>query len=187
MLDRQADLLIKIVLIGDSGVGKTNMLRRYTKKEFGNDTRATIGVDFQATEFRYKDKLIKVQFWDTAGQEKYQAITASYYKQAHGAIVVYDVTQQKSFEHIPYWQKELRKSIGERTKLMIIGNKCDLPRVVDRELAARFAEEQGCLFHESSAKDDLNIRPAFEDFFQRILDEQFTFLSKRSQNYFGAN
>lgn len=91
-METQPECMIKIIIVGDSGVGKTNLLKRYTKNDFDSGTRATIGVDFSATEYEYKNRIIKIQFWDTAGQEKYRAIAESYFRQAHGALVVFDLT-----------------------------------------------------------------------------------------------
>ncbi len=91
-MENQPECMVKVILVGDSGVGKTNLLRRYTKDDFDSDMRATIGVDFSAMEYEYQNRIVKIQFWDTAGQEKYRAIAESYFRNAHGAVVVFDLT-----------------------------------------------------------------------------------------------
>ena len=118
--------MVKVILIGDSGVGKTNLLRRYTKDDFDREIRATIGVDFSAMEYEYKGRVIKVQFWDTAGQEKYRSIAESYFRNAHGAVIVFDLTDKKSFENLEQWRQELTKTGNKLLDVVVTGNKVDL-------------------------------------------------------------
>lgn len=122
----QFDHLLKIVIIGDSGVGKTNLLYRFTKGSFMQESRATIGVDFSAKNLKVKDSVVKAQFWDTAGQEKYRSITSAYYKNAVGSIVVYDITKKDSFNSVKNWLEEVKMYADKELTAIVIGNKVDL-------------------------------------------------------------
>jgi len=158
MNDEDTDFLLKIVLIGDSGVGKTNLLGRFTRNAFEDNTRNTIGVDFSAHDMQVNNKTVKAQFWDTAGQEKYRAIASAYYKNAHGAIIVYDITRRDSFENVDNWLKELRENGEKNIQIMVVGNKCDLEheRQVTKEDSRKFAEARGLYYMETSAKTNEN-------------------------------
>lgn len=119
------DLLFKVIIIGDSGVGKTNLLSRYIKNTFSFDTRSTIGVEFGAKKSEVSGYKVKCQIWDTAGQEKYKAITHTYYKGAKGALVVYDICNKDSFENTNKWINELRMNGEKDVSIILVGNKCD--------------------------------------------------------------
>ena len=122
-------MLFKIVLVGDSGVGKTNLLTRFSKNEFSLESKTTIGVEFATkTITTEQGHVIKAQIWDTAGQDRYRAIASSYYKGAAGALVVYDITKPNSFANVEKWLKELRDHGAEDMVLMLIGNKSDLEK-----------------------------------------------------------
>lgn len=120
------DLLFKIIIIGDSGVGKTNILSRYIKNSFSFDTRSTVGVEFGAKKIEVNGIKVKSQIWDTAGQERYRSITNTYYKGAKGALVVYDVSKRDSFENINKWVNELRMNGEKDVIIVLVGNKNDL-------------------------------------------------------------
>ena len=126
LIDEHYDFLFKLVLIGDSGVGKTNLLSRFSNNEFTLESRPTIGVEFATKTITVADKKIKTQIWDTAGQERFRAITHAYYKGATGALVVYDVTKSATFESVDKWLKELRENAEEDIVIILIGNKSDL-------------------------------------------------------------
>ncbi len=131
--NEQYDMLFKIVLVGDSGVGKTNLLTRFSKNEFSLESKTTIGVEFATkTITTEQGHVIKAQIWDTAGQDRYRAIASSYYKGAAGALVVYDITKPNSFQNVEKWLKELRDHGAEDMILMLIGNKSDLEK--DRQV-----------------------------------------------------
>ena len=134
--------MFKIVLVGDSGVGKTNLLSRFTKNEFNLESRATIGVEFAAKTLTADNgEVIKAQIWDTAGQDRYRAIASSYYRGAAGAILVYDITKKRSFDNLEKWLTELQNNGSEDMTLMLIGNKTDLRmREVRSEDAGNYAE-----------------------------------------------
>jgi small GTP-binding protein len=171
-MDEECDYLFKAVLIGDSGVGKSNMLSRFAKDEFRLDSKPTIGVEFAYRNIRVKDKLIKAQIWDTAGQERFRAITSSYYRGALGALLVYDITRRSSYESVGRWLVELREFGGEDMVVILVGNKCDLgeSREVEEEEGKEFAETEGLCFMETSALKNLNVEQVFLQMITKILE-----------------
>ena len=120
------DFKVKIVLLGDSGVGKTNLISRFTKNMFSPNSKATIGVEFFIKTYKVNNKILKIEIWDTAGQERYKSITSVYYKGAKGAFIVYDITSRKSFDDVDKWIEEIKEKTSKDIKLIIIGNKIDL-------------------------------------------------------------
>ena len=130
-----------MVLIGDSGVGKSNLLARFTRNEFSMDSKSTIGVEFATRSLKVDNKTIKAQIWDTAGQERYRAITSAYYRGAVGALLVYDISQHKTHESVERWLKELRDHADSSIVIMLVGNKSDLKhlRAVPTDEAKDFA------------------------------------------------
>lgn len=171
------DHLFKIVLIGDSGVGKSNLLLRFTRNEFNLESKTTIGVEFATKNVRIEGQLVKAQVWDTAGQERYRAITSAYYRGAVGALLVYDVTKRTSFENVEKWLQELREHADSNIVVMLVGNKIDLrnQRSVPTEDGSRLAKERSLAFIETSALDFTNVEQAFE----RILTEIYNNQSKK--------
>ena len=158
------ELKLKLVLLGDSGVGKTNLISRYISNSFDENTRATIGVEFFCKNFRInKKRTIKVEIWDTAGQERYKAITSVYYKGAKGAFIVYDITSRKTFENIDKWIGEIKERTTDDVKLIIIGNKTDLnnEREVKSEEALIKYQDMDIPLIETSALEDTNVNEAF--------------------------
>eukprot|EP00210_Caulerpa_lentillifera_P001362 g1310.t1 len=170
------DFLFKIVLIGDSGVGKSNLLSRFTRNEFFLEAKATIGVEFATRSIQVEGKTIKAQIWDTAGQERYRAITNAYYRGAVGALLVYDITKTASFENVSRWLKELRDHADSNIVVMLVGNKTDLRhlRSVKTEDAHAFCEREGLSFIETSALEATNVDKAF----QQTLTEIYRIVSK---------
>ena len=162
--------LFKLLLIGDSGVGKSSLLLRYSEDTFSDTYISTIGVDFKIQTLVLGDKSVKLQIWDTAGQERFRTITASYYRGAHGIIVVFDVTNQASFDNISKWFDEIDRYAGEQVDRIIVANKCDLEdkRVVSREDAAKFANQMGVTYLEVSAKNSKNVSEAFVNLAEEI-------------------
>ena len=158
------DLKLKLILLGDSGVGKTNLISRYISNSFDENTRATIGVEFFCKNFRInKKRTIKVEIWDTAGQERYKAITSVYYKGAKGAFIVYDITSRKTFENIDKWIGEIKERTTDDVKLIIIWNKTDLnnEREVKSEEALIKYQDMDIPLIETSALEDTNVNEAF--------------------------
>ncbi|CAH9104448.1 unnamed protein product [Cuscuta europaea] len=168
--DDDYDYLCKVVLIGDSGVGKSNLLSRFTRNEFNLESKSTIGVEFATRSIRVDDKVVKAQIWDTAGQERYRAITSAYYRGAVGALLVYDVTRHVTFENVARWLKELRDHTDQNIVIMLVGNKADLRhlRAVSTEDAKAFAEREKTYFMETSALESLNVENAFTEVLTQI-------------------
>ncbi|KAL0362418.1 UNVERIFIED_CONTAM: Ras-related protein RABA1f [Sesamum calycinum] len=164
------DYLFKVVLIGDSGVGKSNLLSRFTRNEFTLESKSTIGVEFATRSIRIDEKVVKAQIWDTAGQERYRAITSAYYRGAAGALLVYDVTRHATFENLERWLKELRDHTDSSIVIMLIGNKADLRhlRAVATEDAQAFAERESMFFMETSALESMNVENAFSEVLTQI-------------------
>ncbi|KAI3457167.1 hypothetical protein Pfo_013830 [Paulownia fortunei] len=164
------DYLFKVVLIGDSGVGKSNLLSRFTRNEFSLESKSTIGVEFATRSIRVDDKVVKAQIWDTAGQERYRAITSAYYRGAVGALLVYDVTRHVTFENVERWLKELRDHTDSNIVIMLVGNKADLRhlRAVSTEDSKDFAERESTFFMETSALESMNVENAFTEVLAQI-------------------
>ncbi|THF99026.1 ras-related protein Rab11D [Camellia sinensis] len=149
--NQKIDYVFKVVLIGDSAVGKSQILARFARNEFSLDSKATIGVEFQTRTLVIEHKSVKAQIWDTAGQERYRAVTSAYYRGAVGAMLVYDITKRQTFDHIPRWLEELRAHADKNIVIILIGNKTDLEdqRAVPTEDAKEFAEKEGLFFLET--------------------------------------
>ena len=120
------DYKIKIIVVGDSGVGKTNLVNRFTSNKFDTNSKSTIGVEFVYKTLKINKEIIKVEVWDTAGQERYRSITSSYYKGANGAIIVYDITDEDSFKNVESWMNEVIKKGKQNMQFLLVGNKKDL-------------------------------------------------------------
>ena len=165
------DYLFKLIIIGDSGVGKSSVLSQYVDQTFINSHISTIGVDFKITNVNIGDKIAKLQIWDTAGQERFRTITTSYYRGAHGIILVYDVTNRESFDNIVNWVDNIER-YSKNPRLILIGNKTDLPnkRVVSYEEALDYSNSLGLSFLETSAKNNLNIEDIFTKLVHDIYD-----------------
>ncbi|KAJ6662914.1 hypothetical protein lerEdw1_011118 [Lerista edwardsae] len=168
------------VLIGDSGVGKSNLLSRFTRNEFNLESKSTIGVEFATRSIQVDGKTIKAQIWDTAGQERYRAITSAYYRGAVGALLVYDIAKHLTYENVERWLKELRDHADSNIVIMLVGNKSDLRhlRAVPTDEARAFAEKNGLSFIETSALDSTNVEAAF----QTILTEIYRIVSQKQMS-----
>ena len=171
--DVKEDYKLKLVVVGDSGVGKTNLIKRFANNTFNSNSKATVGVEFLSKSFKINNTVFKIEIWDTAGQERYKSITAAYYKGAKGALVVYDITSKISFENIDKWMLEIKEKSSKDLKLMIIGNKCDLKdgRQVSNEEAMRKAKDTGIALMETSALDSTNVKEAFHDLLKEMYIE----------------
>lgn len=168
--DEECDYLFKAVLIGDSAVGKSNLLSRFARDEFHLDSKPTIGVEFAYRNIKVGDKVIKAQIWDTAGQERFRAITSSYYRGALGAMLVYDITRRGTFENLKKWLHELREFGNPDMVIVLVGNKSDLSssREVNIEDGKSLAQLEGLCFMETSAKEKLNVEEAFLQMITKI-------------------
>ncbi|XP_059666331.1 ras-related protein Rab2BV-like [Cornus florida] len=177
-VDHEYDYLFKIVLIGDSGVGKSNILSRFTRNEFSLESKSTIGVEFATRTLQVEGKTVKAQIWDTAGQERYRAITSAYYRGAVGALMVYDITKRQTFENVQRWLNELRDHADSNIVIMMAGNKSDLNhlRAIPEHDAKSLAEKEGLSFLETSALEAINVEKAF----QTILLEIYQIISRKA-------
>lgn len=182
--DEEYDYLFKVVLIGDSGVGKSNLLSRFTRNEFNLESKSTIGVEFATKSINVDGKVVKAQIWDTAGQERYRAITSAYYRGAVGALLVYDISKHITFENVERWLKELRDHAEPNIVVMLVGNKSDLRhrRTVPTEEAMAFAENNNLAFIETSALDSTGVEEAF----RQILTEIYRLMSRKTMANEGA-
>ena len=164
------DFLFKMILIGDSSVGKSNILLKYLKNEFDQSSKATVGVEFGTKTVEMNDKKIKIQIWDTAGQERYRSITSAYYKGAKGAFIVYDITRRNTFDNIDKWISDLKTNGDNNISIMLIGNKSDLndKREVETNEGIKKSEETKIAFMETSALSGENIIKAFNELIEQI-------------------
>jgi Ras-related protein Rab-2A len=165
--------LFKYIIIGDTGVGKSCLLLKFTDKRFQPVHDLTIGVEFGARMVNIDDRQIKLQIWDTAGQESFRSITRSYYRGAAGALLVYDITRRETFNHLGRWLEEARQNGNQNMTIMLIGNKCDLEhkRQVSKEEGERFAQQHGLMFLETSAKTAENVEESFHKPAKKIYEK----------------
>ncbi|KAK6133254.1 hypothetical protein DH2020_033015 [Rehmannia glutinosa] len=175
--EQTEDYLFKIVLVGDSAVGKSNLLSRFARDEFYPNSKSTIGVEFQTQKMNISGKEIKAQIWDTAGQERFRAVTSAYYRGAVGALLVYDISRRQTFESIGRWLNELQTHSDMNVVTILVGNKSDLKdgREVTTAEGKALAETQGLFFIETSALDSSNVAVAF----QTVVGEIYNILSRK--------
>ena len=171
--------LLKFIIIGDAAVGKSNLLVRYTSGQFKEEYQLTIGVEFGSNNVIIGDNTYRIQIWDTAGQENFRSITRSYYKNTACAIIVYEISNKKSFENISSWIEECKNTAPKSILMVVVGNKCDLEdnREVTEEEGREFAEKNGMLFFETSAKTGKNVEELFKQSV-KVIDQ------KIKENYY---
>ncbi|KAI9203148.1 ras-related protein-like protein ypt1 [Polychytrium aggregatum] len=175
-MNPEYDYLFKLLLIGDSGVGKSCLLLRFADDTYTESYISTIGVDFKIRTIELEGKTVKLQIWDTAGQERFRTITSSYYRGAHGIIVVYDVTDQDTYNNVKQWLQEIDRYANEGVNKLLVGNKSDLTtkKVVDYNAAKEFADQLGIPLLETSAKNATNVEQAFLTMAKQIKDRMAT-------------
>lgn len=162
--DKDYDVQIKLLLLGDGGVGKTSLMLRFSEDKFSSSLLSTAGVDYKTQHLEVDGKKVKLQIWDTAGQTRFHTITQAYYKAAHGIVLVYDVSDasEASFHNVRYWMDNITKHAGATTQRILIGNKCDVKgKKVDSARGKALGDEFHMRFWETSAKDGTNVREAF--------------------------
>lgn len=171
--DLNFDYMFKLLIIGNSSVGKTSFLFRYVDDSFTSAFVSTVGIDFKVKTVFRKDKRIKLQIWDTAGQERYRTITTAYYRGAMGFLLMYDITNQESFNAVQDWATQIKTYSWDNARVVLVGNKCDMEddRLVPTEDGQRLAEELGFQFFEASAKDNINIKQVFEHLVDDICEK----------------
>jgi small GTP-binding protein len=160
-------------VIGNSGVGKSCLLLRFTEDSWSESYVTTIGVDFKIKTLDIENKSVKLQIWDTAGEERFRNIVSSYYRGAHGIMMVYDITDLETFENLNSWLNEIAKNASENVYKILVGNKCDMEkdRKVTYQQGEEFAKEHKMFFFETSAKDSINVQEAFETMTKEIIKE----------------
>ena len=172
----------KIMLLGDSSVGKTCFLKRYIDDTFQDVYLSTIGFDYKYKFITLEDgKKIKLQIWDTAGQERFRTIGKGYYKGAHGIILIYDVTSQKSFDSIKTWLNEIKSEASNKVCVFLVANKIDIEeRLISREDGEEIAKNNNLEFYESSAKDNINVSEVFQDLAEKI-NEKYQIMKEKGK------
>ncbi len=164
MVEEEYDFIFKVLLLGNSDVGKSSLLLRYVDSVWNDAFVPTIGVDFKVKTLTINEKKVKMQIWDTAGQERFRTVVATYFRGAHGILLLYDVTNKDSFKNLESWLIEIEKNAKEKVLKILIGNKCDLTddREISTEEGKAFALRNGMEFMETSAKMNTNVTEAFE-------------------------
>ncbi len=165
------DKVIKILILGDSGCGKTSLLGAFCGLQFKEKSISTIGIDFKMKNIMKDGEKYKIQVWDTAGQEKFRSITSSYYKKCQGVIIAYSISKKSSFENMKMWLDQINLHTNSSIVKVIVGTKCDLnmSREVSYEEGESFAKSKGLGFFESSAKQKINVDAIFEDILNKVV------------------
>ena len=171
--DTNYKLLFKLIIVGESCVGKSNIIVRYTEGEFKNIIGNTLGVELYNKYINIKDKYSKLQIYDTAGQERYHSIVSNYFRGSHGCFIVYDITNPESFDKIEFWYQSVKQKASNDVSIILVGNKCDLEeqRVITKEKGEEKAKELNIPFFETSALSDININEIFKELVENIYDK----------------
>ncbi|EFO91546.1 hypothetical protein GCK72_006107 [Caenorhabditis remanei] len=181
--DQNFDYMFKLLIIGNSSVGKTSFLFRYCDDSFTSAFVSTVGIDFKVKTVFRGDKRVKLQIWDTAGQERYRTITTAYYRGAMGFILMYDITNEESFNSVQDWCTQIKTYSWENAQVVLVGNKCDMDseRVVSMDRGRQLADQLGLEFFETSAKENINVKAVFEKLVEIICDKMAESLDKDPQ------
>ena len=173
-MDANYDLTLKLLVVGDSSVGKTNFVMRLINNEFSKNYMTTSGIDLKTTDIEIKNKKIHIQLWDTAGQEKYKAITKNLFLKVMGALIIYDITNEASYNNLKSWVKLIKEECGKHMQLIIVGNKSDLndQRKISKDEAINYAKEQKIDYIETSSKTGENVKKAVTMICENILENK---------------
>ena len=164
------DIKLKIMVLGESMVGKTSLITRYTNDKFGGRYLCTVGIAFQKKKIEKNNKNVLLQIWDTAGQERFRNVTKNYFQTSQGFVLAYDINNKESFEKVQYWIEEIKSNSEENIKCILIGTKCDLDkREVTEEEGKELGDKYGYQFLETSAKENININETFENLVSEIM------------------
>jgi small GTP-binding protein len=177
------DLVLKVILVGDSGVGKSCLLKSFMGDPFKGVYTSTIGVDFEIKPIQIDGKTVNLQIWDTAGQERFRTITTSYYRSADAILMVFDLTDEKTFSNLEAWMEDVRLYAQRHVEIMLVGNKVDLneERVVDYKEAKSYAEKHNFQYFETSAKTKINVDKAFTKLTQTVYQTKVAAMQKSQQ------
>ena len=167
-------LIIKLLIVGDTGVGKSNFIYRYTEEKFSNSNLSSAGFEFNTKEIEITDRKIIVQLWDSAGQEKFKSITKNLFNRVQGIIILYDITNKKSFLNVPNWIKLIQETTNYMIPYTLAGTKCDLnnEREVEEEEGIKLSQENKIDFMETSAKNNINIMECINTFVKNIVNSE---------------
>ena len=172
--EKHSDIKVKIMLIGDSNVGKTSIIKRYCKNIFSKSHIATVGIDLETKNIKIGKQVINLQLWDTAGQERYRVLSKNYYNNSDAFIIVYDITNSKSFENVTNWILQIKENASENVKIILFGNKSDLEdqRLINEEEGKKLAKENNINFYETSAENGANVDKAIIDLVKEVINNE---------------
>ena len=180
MLNQDYDHIFKIITLGESGIGKTSLIKRFAHDIFEENHLASIGLDFLIKVIDIENKIIKIQLWDICGSERFKTVSPSYYRRTNGAIVAYDISYKWSFDRVKFWVNEVKKHPEIKTNVVIVGTKCDiLDREVTEEEGKKLADELGVKYFETSAKTGYNVNEAYNFLIKDIIDNYKDFERKK--------
>jgi len=180
--EEHIDFKVKIMFIGNSSVGKTSIIKRYSKNIFSTSYISTLGIDFESKNINIDNKTINLQIWDTAGQEKYKVLSKNYYNNSNAFIIVYDITNLESFESVMNWIDQIKENAPENVKSILLGNKSDLEekRIISEEEGKNLAKKININFYETSAQNGANIEKAIDNLVKDVISDE-NFIKENTQ------
>jgi Ras-related protein Rab-1A len=184
-MNSDCNYLLKLLIIGDSGCGKSALMNRFSENSFKQEYHSTIGIDFNIKKININNEIIKAQIWDTAGQERFRSITNAYYKHVNAVMIVYNISDTESFNNIVYWIKEYKKNVPENTPVILIGNQCDLQneRQITFKNAKDLADSFNITYQECSAKTGWNVEESFMYLINEWYSKQATTKTQNQINH----